>query len=376
MTKRVCVVVTARPSYSRIRTALRAIRDDPDLELDLVLAGSAVLDRYGSMDEIVQTDGFEVAARVQMVIAGENLVSMAKTTGAGLMELPTVFDRLQPDCVVTIADRFETIATSIAAAYMNIPLVHIQGGERTGSIDDKVRHANTMLSDLHLVATDGAFDRVVGMGRAPETVHVTGCPSIDIAASVSHRDLDFDPYLLYGGVGAAPDLSDGYVVALQHPVTSEYGLSRAVALETLEALAEVKIPVLYFWPNMDAGSDGTAGAIRSFRERNDLPSFHFFKNMSPTDFLVLLLGAQALVGNSSVGIRECAYLGVPVVNVGSRQDNRERGRNVIDVDYRAGEILGALRTQLDRGRYTRDAVYGAGTSGTQIAEHIRDFVWG
>ena len=135
MTRKVCVVITARPSYARIRTALEAIRDHDDLELQLVVAASALLDRYGNAVNVIEEEGFKIDRQVYMILEGENLVTSAKSTGLGLAELATVFDNLKPDLVVTIADRFETMATAVAASYMNIPLAHIQGGEITGSID-------------------------------------------------------------------------------------------------------------------------------------------------------------------------------------------------------------------------------------------------
>jgi len=187
--RKICVVITARPSYSRIRTALKAIQAHPDLELQLVVAASALLERYGRVVETIKKDGFKIDAQVYMVVEGENLAAAAKTTGIGLMELATVLDNLKPDIAVTIADRYETIATAIAAAYMNIPLAHIQGGEVTGSIDEKVRHAITKLADYHLVATQLAAKRVMQMGEAAQSVFVTGCPSIDIAADVLHNRL-------------------------------------------------------------------------------------------------------------------------------------------------------------------------------------------
>ena len=170
--KKICVVITARPSYSRIKTALTAIKNHPKLELQLVIAGAALLGRYGNAVDFIENDGFEIAEKVFMVLEGENPTSMAKTTGLGVMELANVFYRLQPNAVLTIADRFETIATSIAASYQNIPLVHIQGGEVTGNIDEKVRHANTKLADLHLVASEDAKERVIKMGENPDFVFV------------------------------------------------------------------------------------------------------------------------------------------------------------------------------------------------------------
>jgi UDP-hydrolysing UDP-N-acetyl-D-glucosamine 2-epimerase len=369
--RRICVLVTARPSYSRIRSALRAIQEHPDLELLLVVAASALLERYGNAIQAIEHDGFTPRARVFMVLEGENLVTSAKSTGIGLSELATVFDNEKPDAVVTVADRYETLATAVAAAYMNIPLVHVQGGEVTGSIDEKVRHAVTKLANLHLVSTKLARERVIKLGEDPGSVVLTGCPSIDIAAEVSARpQLDFDPFERYGGVGPREDLSGGYLVVMQHPVTTEYEEARKQVEETLYAVKDSSLPVLWFWPNVDAGSDGTSKGIRVFREKEKPPNFHFFRNMLPEDFLRLLCRSTAIVGNSSVAIRECSFLGVPAVNIGSRQTGRERGRNVIDVDHERGAIAGAIQEHLRRGRPEPDRLYGDGKAGTKIADTL------
>ena len=368
MPRKVCVVVTARPSYSRIKTALQAIKDNPNLELQLVIAASALLDRYGDAVEYIERDGFQIAARVLMVLEGGNLAAMAKTTGIGLLELSTVFDNLKPDVVVTVADRFETMATAVAAAYMNIPVAHVQGGEVTGSIDEKVRHAVTKLADLHFVSSQKAAERVLRMGEEPASVFVTGCPSIDLAAEVMcDPRLGFDPFAKYGGVGDMMDLADGYLVVMQHPVTTEYRLARQQVEETLSAVRDANLPVLWFWPNVDAGTDGTSNGIRAFREREHPAGFHFFKNMAPKDFLRLLYNSRCLVGNSSVGVRECSFLGVPVVNIGTRQMGRDRGANVIDVDYQRADIARAIGDHLTNGHYESDQLYGDGQAGSRIA---------
>jgi UDP-hydrolysing UDP-N-acetyl-D-glucosamine 2-epimerase len=367
--RKICVVVTARPSYSRIRTALEAIRRHDALELQLVVAASALLDRYGNAIEAIERDGFAIAARVFMVVEGENLVTSAKSTGLGLVELATVFDNLKPDAVVTIADRYETLANAVAAAYMNIPVVHVQGGEVTGSIDEKVRHAVTKLSNLHLVSTKGAAERVIRLGEEPGSVVITGCPSIDIAAEVAAQPaMDFDPFQKYGGVGPKADLSKGYLVVMQHPVTTEYEAARRQVDETLYAVKDLGLPVLWFWPNVDAGSDGTSKGIRVFREKENPEHFHLFRNMFPEDFLRLLVHASAIVGNSSVAIRECSFLGVPAVNIGSRQMGRERGANVIDVDHDRNAIAAAVQEHLRRGKAASDHLYGDGKAGQRIAD--------
>lgn len=367
--RKIVVVITARPSYSRVKTVLSAIQKHADLELQLVVAASALLDRYGSAVNYIEKDGFVIAAKVFNVLEGENLTAAAKTTGIGILELSTVFDNLKPDIVVTVADRFETMATAIAASYMNIPLAHIQGGEVTGNIDEKVRHAITKLADYHFVASESAKERVIKLGENPDFVFNTGCPSIDIASEINTiKGLNFNPYQKYGGVGSDPDLANGYLVVMQHPVTTEYQNSRKHIEETLEAVNELNMPTLWFWPNVDAGADGTSTGIRAFREYHKLKNVHFFKNMEGDDFLVLLNNAKALLGNSSVGIRECAYLGVPVINIGSRQNKRDRGHNVIDVDYNKNEIIGAVHTVLKNGKSKTSAVYGGGNAGSSIAD--------
>jgi UDP-hydrolysing UDP-N-acetyl-D-glucosamine 2-epimerase len=369
--RKVCVVVTARPSYSRVKSALKSIQSHPDLELQLVVTASALLDRYGSAVNYIVNDGFEISAKVFNIIEGENLTAAAKTTGIGIVELSSVFDNLKPDMVVTIADRFETMSTAIAASYMNIPLVHIQGGEVTGNIDEKVRHAITKLADIHLVASEKAKSRVIKMGEYPEKVFKTGCPSIDLAKEViNNSKLDFDPYAKYGGVGHSFNLDKGYLVVMQHPVTNEYNLSRVQIETTLEAISNFDMPVFWFWPNVDAGSDGTSKGIRAYREHNTekVRNIRFFKNMEPNDFLKLLINSKCLIGNSSVGIREGSFLGIPVVNIGSRQSGRERGESVIDVDYDSDGIYNAIQTQLSNGVYIGDPIYGDGYAGEKIAD--------
>ncbi|MCC6722628.1 MAG: UDP-N-acetylglucosamine 2-epimerase (hydrolyzing) [Bacteroidia bacterium] len=265
--------------------------------------------------------------------------------------------------------RFETMATAVSAAYMNIPLAHIQGGEVTGNIDKKVRHSITKLADYHFVASESARQRVIKLGENPHYVFNTGCPSIDLAHSIkSNPSLNFDPYKKYGGVGSCPDLSNGYIVVMQHPVTTEYAESRTHIEETLYAIKDITTPILWFWPNVYAGADGTSTGIRSFRETHRPNNLHFFKNMEGEDFLRLLLNSKCLIGNSSVGIRECAYLGVPVVNIGTRQIKRDRGNNIKDVNYDRDEIRMAVLHWFNDAIPIGSDVYGGGDAGKKIAD--------
>jgi UDP-hydrolysing UDP-N-acetyl-D-glucosamine 2-epimerase len=371
MVRKICVVITARPSYSRIKTALEAIKQHSQLELQLVVSASALLKRYGDAITFMERDGFTPAARVFSVVEGETLITSAKSTGMGIIELATCFDNLRPDVIVTVADRYETLATAVAASYMNIPLVHIQGGEVTGSIDEKVRHAVTKLSDIHFVSTKKAEERVLKMGEANDRVYVTGCPSIDLTLESINGKANWqleDIFKQYGGVGPKFDMSNGYLVAIQHPVTTEHDKAFEHVSVTLNAVHATGIPTFWFWPNVDAGSDDTSKGIRMFRERHPDALIHFFRGLEPMDFIRLVYNSRTVVGNSSVGIRECSYLGVPVVNIGTRQEGRERGVNVIDVDYSNDVIEDALRTQLTHGAYPKDELYGDGKAGKKIAD--------
>ena len=370
MRRKICVVVASRANYGRIKSALRAIEEHPELELQLVVAASALLDRFGRAIDIIKDEGFQVRSTAYLIIEGENPTTMAKSTGLAMIELATTFENLRPDVVLTVADRFETMATAVAASYMNIPVAHTQGGEVTGSIDESVRHAITKLSHLHFPATQLSAERLVKMGEDPADIVVTGCPGMDLVVEVDHT-LDFDPIAKYGGVGSRISLSEGpFAVVLQHPVTTEYGQGRAQITETLYAVSEVHIPIVWLWPNVDAGSDEVSKGIRAFREANSRHPIRFFKNFSPTDYVKLLANCACIVGNSSSGIREGSLLGTPCVNIGSRQRGRERGPNVVDVCYDRGEIRGAVERQVENGRYQPDHRFGNGNAGKKIAHHL------
>jgi len=365
--RKICVVVGSRANYARIKSVLEAVRDHPELELQLVAGASLVLERFGNAADVMALEGFEPDATIRFIIEGETPSTMAKSTGLGLLELPTVFELLQPDVVVTVADRFETIATAIAASYMNIPVAHTQGGEVSGSIDESVRHAVTKLAHLHFPATSLSAQRILAMGEDPSAVHLVGCPSIDLVARVD-RGSKIGTLSRFGGAGSPIDPEAPYVLVMQHPVTTEYGHGIAQMDETLEAVGASGLQALVFWPNVDAGSEHLAKSIRLFREQGRGDRFHFFRNLPPEEFIRVMAHAACMVGNSSAALREGAYLGVPAVNVGTRQHDRERAENVVDADHDASSIGDAIRRQVAHGPYVSSPLFGDGTAGVQIAE--------
>ncbi len=374
--RKICVVVGSRANYSSIKSAMQAIKAHRALSLQVVAMASAILDRYGSVVELIRQDGFDIAETVHMLVEGETPLTMAKSTGLGLIELTTAFDRLGPDVVVTVGDRFETMATALAAAYMNIGLAHTMGGEVTGTIDESIRHAITKFAHIHFPASRDARARILRLGERPETVHLVGCPRIDLIAhileAVERVDLS---HLFDDGVGNRLDLGQPFILLSQHPVTTEYGADEERIYHSLRAIKELQLPAIVLWPNSDAGSDGISRGIRIFREHEDNGQFHYFKNL-PIDVYVALMHKTACqIGNSSSAIRDGAYIGTPTVNIGSRQNRRERGDNVIDVDHCKDQIKQAIKAQLAHGPYPRDNLYGDGHAGTRIADILATCEW-
>jgi len=288
----------------------------------------------------------------------------------GLLELPTILDQFAPDVVVTVGDRFETMATAIAAAYMNIPLAHTMGGEVSGTIDENIRHAITKLAHIHFPANQGAADRILKMGEDPSTVHVVGCPRIDLVAEIAKENssLPERAWLELEGVGGQINLDEPFLLVSQHPVTTEYGDGEKQISETLMALHELQMPTIMLWPNVDAGSEDIARGMRKFRERYEHDYIRFYKNFSVETYVRLMKRCACKIGNSSAAIREGAFLGVPAINVGSRQIGRQRGENVIDVEYDRGQIVAAIQAQIQNGHFPSEPIYGDGHAGARIAD--------
>jgi UDP-hydrolysing UDP-N-acetyl-D-glucosamine 2-epimerase len=368
--KKICVVVASRANYGRVKYLLKAIERHPNLELQLIVGASTLLQRFGPAIDVIRNDGFKPVRSIYYVVEGETLSTQAKSTGLGIVELSTAFEDLSPDVVVTVADRFETMATAIAASYLNIRLAHLHGGEISGNIDDRVRHAITKLADLHFVASRQSRERVIAMGEHPEFVFDYGCPSVDV---LKHEDLSISNEIMarYLGVGRPIDWSKPYLLVVQHPVTTSYGDGTRQVLETLEAVQEFgDVQKVVLWPNADAGSDEVSKGIRHFREFHMNAPIYYYKNFSPEDYGRVLNNAACCIGNSSSFLREGAFLGVPAVLVGDRQEGREHGPNIAFAAYDRHAIAEQIRLQLRHGRYPATPIFGSGDAGVRIAEKL------
>ncbi|OOE31977.1 UDP-N-acetylglucosamine 2-epimerase (hydrolyzing) [Salinivibrio kushneri] len=371
--KRILVFVGGRANYSSIKSVMLAVKKHPDLELQTVVGTSAVLERFGKVEDLIVNDGFNINARFYNLIEGESPVTMAKSTGLGLIEASSILDNLKPDFVVIVGDRFEMMSVVIAAAYQNIRIAHTMGGEVTGTIDESIRHAITKFAHVHFPANDDALKRILKMGESEEFVFNVGCPRTDLVKKELENDsLEVLKTLFKdnGGVGNEIDLCKPFLLVSQHPVTTEFGCNRMQIEQTLQALNRLEIPTIMLWPNADAGGDDISKGIRTFREKHKPDWLHVFKNLPTNQYIHLMANTACLIGNSSSGIREGAFIGTPVVNIGTRQNMRMRGDNVFQVGYNSQEILDAIVKQVEHGRYECSHIYGDGKAGEKIADTL------
>lgn len=368
MKRKIAVVIVDRANYGRLKPVMKSISEHNTLEMQVICAGTTVLERYGRAVDIIRRDGFEIDAEIYHELHGSNPITMAKCVGFSMIEFASEFQRLQPDIVLVIGDRYEALAAAMAASYMNICIAHIQGGEVSGSIDESARHCLTKLAHYHFPSTQRAAEYIVRMGEMPATVFHAGCPSGDLALSLDTKLPD--DFLNQTGVGAPINANQPYLLVVFHPVTTHYGQEAHETEQLLQALDTLQMPTVWLWPNIDAGSDNVSKVIRAYRELNPASWLRLIKNFPPEDFLKVMANTACAVGNSSSFVRDASFLGTPVVLIGDRQNGRERAENVIDTPAIQSSILNAVETQLLHGRYPSSKLYGDGSAGQRIADWL------
>ncbi len=366
--RRVCVILVDRANYGRLKPVMDAIRAHPALELSVIAGGTMVLERFGRTVEVLRRDGFPAAAEVYMELEGSTPLSMAKSVGFGVIEYANELKRLNPDLVLLIGDRYEALAATIAAAYMNLCIVHIQGGEVSGSIDESARHAISKFAHFHVPSTKRAAEFLIRMGERPDSILGIGCPSSDIA----HRlKPDLTPQMVNStGSGHLIDVTKPFLLAIFHPTTTEYGTEHRQMQHLLRALDTLRMQTLLLWPNIDAGADHISKEIRIFRDQIGPHWLRTLTNLPPEDYLQILATAACAVGNSSSFVRDAGYFGTPVVLVGDRQDGRECDAHVLRMPVRADAVTNAIRMQLLHGRYAPSDLYGDGHVAARVAEAL------
>ncbi|MBU0649366.1 UDP-N-acetylglucosamine 2-epimerase (hydrolyzing) [Patescibacteria group bacterium] len=369
--RKICFVITSKIHYGRNRLVLNELRNDPDLDLQMIVGASAILSKYGDVLALMKDDGFNCDAKINMSIEGGTPVSMAKTTGLGIIEFSTAFENLDPDVVIVRGDRFEMLAAAIAAAYMNKTIAHIEGGDVSGTIDESVRHAITKLAHIHFCTNEDSRQRVIKLGERPEYVFNVGSPDVEFAA-LNGQGISNQRITEFSVGGNEVDINQPFLMVVQHPVTTELDKNLENIEKTLATVYELKIPCLWFWPNIDAGTDEVSKGMRRFREIHDPENIRFIKYVLPEEYIALLKKTCCLIGNSSSGIKESSYLGTPVVNIGTRQNGRLRAENVRDVNCDVEEIIKAIKYQVDHGRYLSSGLYYKPDTAKNIVKKLKE----
>lgn len=369
--KKICVMIGSRANYSSIKSFLAECKKEKKFKLQTVLFSSATLHRFGNLSKILTKDGFKIDFKINTHVEGENLNTMVKSTALGLMQIPEIFEILKPDMVLTVGDRYETLATTVAASFMNIPLIHTMGGEITGTIDEKIRHATSKFADIHFPASKDATKRLINLGEDPKKIFNVGCPRIDTVKKVLRGKSNIqyiNKFISSNGVGNKININQKFCLVSYHPVTTEFSKKDENVKNILEILNELAVNTIVLWPNSDAGSERVAQEIRKFREKNkNLKNFRFIINLPTEIYTQLMNFTSCLIGNSSSGIREGAYIGTPVIDIGNRQQNRERGKNVIHVGNNLKQKLKSkILYQLSKVKYKSQNIYGNGNAAKKM----------
>lgn len=367
--RKILVCLVDRANYGRMRLVMKAIQEHPELELQVMCSGTMVLERFGSTTRLVEEDGFAIDSRVFMELEGSVPLSMAKSLGFGVIEFASEIGRLRPDIMLLIGDRYEALAAVLAAAYTNVPIAHVQGGEVSGSIDESARHAITKFAHWHFPSTARAADYICRMGEPPDRVFNFGCPVGDYILQLEDT---LPPDAFEKGSGATIDPNQPFNLVIFHPTTTAFGGERQQVKELLTALDQVAEPTLFLWPNIDAGSDHISKELRMFREQVSPTWLRFITNLTPVMFQRALKCCTVAIGNSSSFVRDSTFTGTPIVLVGDRQRGREVGNNTIRVPVEGNAILHAIQQQMKAGRYPPDTLYGDGNTSPKIAATLAD----
>lgn len=363
---KICIILTTRGNYAKMKSTMKNILYNNDLTLQIVLGDSIQDQRFGEYRPIIENDGFKIDEQINFLPKGDKLENIAFSAGQLTSRLSKTFSKLNPDIVLIIADRFEALSVAHAAVCMNKLIVHLEGGEVSGSVDERIRHAISKLAHIHLPSNKNAEERLIKMGEIRENIYVVGTPSLDLLNDINLNDKTSLQKILNQKLkNSLINLDNKYLVVSQHSVVTEYESSLFQINETMQALKSFEIPVIWILPNMDSGQKEIVSFVKQHKTKLNIK---VIPSLEMELYAVLLKNCLCLIGNSSSGIRECEFLGTPVVNIGTRQNGRLRGKNVIDTNHSSKEIKKAIEYQINHGRYESDFIYGDGKSGKKIVK--------
>lgn len=366
--KKLLFLTGSRGEWGYIRPILRLIQQRDDVDYSLVVTNMHLLPAYGSSYKEIENEGFHVDHKIRMAIEGGDHVAHAKSLGVCLEALPDILDNESPDWVVLAGDRGEQLMGAIAASYCYIPVAHIQAGELSGNIDGMTRHSIGKLVHMHFAANQDAAERLIKLGEEPFRVFNVGAPQIDEMVAAQYTSIS------ELGDRFSVDLSNGFLLAVMHPVTEEMSKAGEQAKIFVEALNSFDLPKIVILPNNDAGSISVKNAILANRKGD----YYLFANLKREDYLGFLKEALCIVGNSSSGLLEAPTFKTPSVNIGRRQDMRFRGKNVIDVPFDIEKIKDAVQKAIspEFKEYLSDCEnpYGDGHSSERILDLLLNTV--
>ncbi|PKL58926.1 MAG: UDP-N-acetylglucosamine 2-epimerase (hydrolyzing) [Methanomicrobiales archaeon HGW-Methanomicrobiales-2] len=361
MKRKIAYITGTRADYGLMRSVLHQIHDSRSLSLDIIVTGMHLMDEFGMTIEEIQNDGFNCHI-IDVQHVNDAKESVALFIGEFIQRLTPLIRIINPDIILILGDRGEMLAGAIVGAYLSVPVAHIHGGEVTSTVDDLARHAITKLSHIHFPATEKSAERIIRMGEDPSRVFVVGAPGLD---QILHEPL-LEPEDLEKRY--CLNFSDRVLLVVQHPVTLEVNQASEQMRETLEAVSLLQYQTVVVYPNADAGG---RAMIEVIKEYEHLPYIRTYKNIPHKDYLSLMRYSSVLIGNSSSGIIEAPSFGIPTINIGSRQKGRQRGDNVVDVDYNREAIASTINYVLNDENYInkinlKKNPYGDGNAGKRI----------
>jgi len=373
--RKICFVITSIIHYSRNFLILEKLKQRDDVDLHLILGNTVTFSKYASshfnVKEILKKRGYQNVHEISFSVEGDKHVVKAKTIGLGILEFSSLFDYLKPDLVIVRGDRFEVLAAAIVAANMNITLAHIEGGDISGTIDESIRHAITKLAHYHFATNKMAEKRIIRMGENKEKTFNFGSPDIEVVKEISNNILSVkEVNVLKLGSGSDFDPSQDFLMVMYHPITSETGDAIRNINNLLDVIHSMNLQTLWFWPNTDAGSEQISHKLRQFKDSVKNHKIRFLRYLPPNEFLSLLSETKCLIGNSSAGIKECSYLGIPVVDIGNRQNGRLKPQNVLSSGNGKEELSDTIKRQLEHGKYKIDKTYYVDNTSKKISDIV------
>lgn len=374
------IYIGSRANYSSLKILIKKLNKSENVNLNIICGGPGVSIKYGNMHKLLHEDGITNYRLCPFIFEGTSLDIMTKSVGFGIIETTNILKETKTDLLLVVGDRYDVLSLVIAASMMNIKIAHTMGGELSGTIDEMIRHAITKFAHIHFPANEDAKNRIIKLGEDEKYVLNYGCPRMDIIKNILQTDLSkdfFSNFFIRNKSKLNKNfilVKNNYLICIFHPVTTDYKNNGIYCLNLLNALNRIQKDVILIWPNSDAGSDLISKEIRKFMDNSIESTINIscIINLPLEEFIPLLNNSLCLVGNSSTGIRDCGFMGVPVVNIGDRQQNRLCSENVIHSNNDENDIYEKLLIQINKGKYKKDLLYGDGNTCNKIFNYLEN----